>query len=66
MSIIGGADELVGAGMNLLRQLLEGVFERLDVFFGRSLGLFGGAGDLNAVLVGAGDEPNVIAGFWRW
>src|SRR4029077_6813151 len=58
---IGGADEFVGGDAEFVPKGAPGVGHFGDVFGFGDAGLFGGAFDVDAVLVGAGGHDDVVA-----
>ena len=61
MARLGGADELIVRAVEQRRHLLEARGVAVDQLLRRDAFLRGGLRDLDAVLVGAGEEEHVVA-----
>jgi len=59
--VVGGADEAVVADVQQLPQILDGGYDLVHILLGGHTGVGGLVLDLLAVLVGAGQEHDVIA-----
>ncbi len=58
---VGGADEFIGRNAEFVPESAPGVGHFGDEFGFRDAGFFGGAFDVDAVLIGAGGHDNVVA-----